>query len=147
MPMGFFAKLFGSKQEPAAPARPSSDTISEATTVRDAWAESSGVPQEMAASEALELYNSPNRPVFLDVREPHELEASGYIPESIHIPMDDVESRLSELNPDLPIIVYCASGMRSMDLGAFLIEKGFKDVSNLNGGLANWPGPVVKKAT
>lgn len=142
--MGFFAKLFGSKKEQAPPAAPPRNSTSEATTVRDAWAESSGVPQEMAASEALALYNSPGRPVFLDVREPHELAASGYIPESIHIPMDEVESRLGELNPEAPVIVYCASGMRSMDLGAFLIEKGFKDVSNLNGGLANWAGPIKK---
>lgn len=78
------------------------------------------------------------------MREQQELENFGRIPGSIHIPMGEVETRHHELNPGKAVVVYCASGMRSMDVGAFLIEKGFRDVSNLNGGLNNWKGPVEK---
>lgn len=94
--------------------------------------------------EALALHGSAEPPVFLDVREDHERQTSGYIPGSVHIPSGEVEARWTELDPRRPVIVYCASGMRSMDAGAFLIEKGFADVSNLNGGMNKWQGPVKR---
>ncbi len=138
--MGFFSKLFGGKEpEPEKPAPRAEEKPEKAD-----WESVGGVPQEMAATEVLDVYNSSDRPVFLDVREPHELEANGYIPGSIHIPMHEVQGRVDELDPQKPIIVYCASGMRSMDVGAFLLESGFADVSNLNGGLQNWAGPLEK---
>lgn len=137
--MGFFSRLFGKKEEQT----PVTNIHTEKTEKTD-WEDVSGVPQELAASEVLELYNGDDRPVLLDVRMQQELDQSGYIPGSVHIPMEEIEGRLGELDPSKPIIVYCASGMRSMDTGAFLLERGFKSVSNLNGGLNGWTGPLEK---
>ncbi|MBI1291896.1 hypothetical protein GC173_11735 [bacterium] len=137
--MGFLSKLFGKKDAPQAPppaAKPAA---------QEEWSEGSSVPQELAASEALLLFNGEKPPVFLDVREEHELDAFGFIPNSIHIPMHEVQGRTDELDAARPVVVYCASGMRSMDVGFFLIQQGFKDVSNLNGGINAWPGPVSRR--
>lgn len=138
--MGFFSKLFGKKEEKK------EEMLSDEThpLPKKAWETASNVPQEMAANEALELYNREKRPVFLDVREEEERQTYGYIPGSVHIPMHEIQGRATELTPAVPVIVYCASGMRSMDVGAFLLEQGFADVSNLNGGMGKWTGPVQK---
>ncbi len=147
--MGFFSKLFGGgqKEEQKPKKENSRAEASSASTPEEDWEGGSGVPQELAHMEVLELYNSENPPVFLDVREPHELEADGFIPNSIHIPLGELEQRASELEPEKPVIVYCASGMRSMDAGCALLEKGFKDVSNLNGGIMAWTGPRETKTS
>lgn len=136
--MGFLSNLFGGKKEvPRSAPEPANSSASSKQ-----WQDAGGVPQELAATEVLDLFNSTSRPVFLDVREPEERVESGFIPGSVHIPMHEIQGRLDELNTGDSIIVYCATGMRSMDAGAFLLQQGFKDVSNLNGGLAKWSGPL-----
>lgn len=137
--MGFLSKLFW-KKEPEAPAKPAAPK----PPASNSWQNSCGVPQELAVMEAMALHKSATPPVFLDVRDEHERQASGYIPGSVHIPMGEIEARHGELDPTKPVVVYCASGMRSMDAGSFLIEKGFGDVSNLNGGMNKWQGPVER---
>ena len=42
---------------------------------------------------------------FLDVRQPREYETS-HIPESKLIPMGQLETRLTELDPEKPVVVY-----------------------------------------
>jgi len=145
--MGLFSKLFGGKREeparPATPAVPSPEPLKKAG---GGWETAGSVPQELAASEVLDLYQKPDRPVFLDVREEEERRQHGFIPGSVHIPMHEIQGRQTELDPSKAVVVYCASGMRSMDVGAFLLEQGFKDVSNLNGGLMKWTGPLEKSS-
>ena len=138
--MGFLSFLFGKKTPPApqGPTPPSTKPQGQSAS----WENEGAVPQEMTARELIDLWESPDCPVFLDVRERAELEADGFIPGSIHIPMGELEARHEELDPSLSIVVYCATGMRSMDAGALLISKGFQDVSNLNGGFVAWKGPT-----
>ncbi len=138
--MGFFSRLFGKKDD-----EPTSQPSAPASSVapaeeEDDWEGGDAVPQELAEPEVRQLYNSDHRPVFLDVREDHEREASGWIPGSIHIPCTAIEQRLEELDKKAAVIVYCASGGRSMDAGCVLLDNGFRDVSNLNGGFSNWQG-------
>lgn len=141
--MGFLSRLFGKKEENPAPSSPPPTPPAKEESTPD-WQLAGGVPQELAASEALEMLQSAEPPAFLDVRDPHELEADGVIPGSTHIPMHEIQGRMDELDPKRPVIVYCSAGMRSMEVGAFLLEQGFMDVSNLNGGLQNWKGPLEK---
>lgn len=142
--MGFFSNLFGGKKEPE-PAKPAETPASQNSGDEDEdWENAGGVPQELAVMEVQALFESENPPVFLDVREDHERQADGYIPGSVHIPSGEIASRCDELSREKPIIIYCASGMRSMDAGAFLMEKGFQDVSNMAGGITVWQGPREK---
>jgi rhodanese-related sulfurtransferase len=73
-----------------------------------------------------------NRPYLLDVRTPSEF-ASGHIPESLNVPVDELRSRLGELPRDREIVVYCQVGQRGYLATRILLQAGFK-VVNLGGG-------------
>jgi rhodanese-related sulfurtransferase len=76
--------------------------------------------------------------VLLDVRAEFERKRE-YIDGSIHIPMQEVGSRIEELKKmkDKEIIVHCAVGGRSVVTSAQLQKLGFK-VGNMMGGIKEW---------
>jgi rhodanese-related sulfurtransferase len=76
-------------------------------------------------------------PVLLDVREPWEFETC-HIPESQLMPMSSIPARQEELDPEQAIVCICHHGSRSMQVAAFLERAGFKDVTNLTGGVHAW---------
>jgi NADPH-dependent 2,4-dienoyl-CoA reductase/sulfur reductase-like enzyme/rhodanese-related sulfurtransferase len=73
------------------------------------------------------------RPLVLDVRNLNEYEAS-HIKEALHIPLDELRFRLSDVPRDRPLVVHCRSGFRSHLAVRILKENGWKDVKNLTGG-------------
>lgn len=73
----------------------------------------------------------------LDVRQPNEYE-EGHIPGARLIPLPQLGDRLKELNPDKPVVVYCAVGGRSRIASQLLAGKGFREVFNLSGGIRAW---------
>ena len=73
--------------------------------------------------------------VVIDVRTADEYN-EGHIDGSINIPVDNISS--IEYDKDSVIIVYCASGMRSSNAAKILIDLGYTNVYNLDGGLINW---------
>ena len=75
--------------------------------------------------------------VVLDVREQWEYD-EGHIPGVVHIPMNDVPARISEIPTDGTVIVSCRSGNRSSVITGFLREEGFSNVHNLDGGIVGW---------
>ena len=83
--------------------------------------------------------------ILIDVREADELAADGYIPNSIHVPLAEVEEKLPELAPDpyQEIIFYCASGKRSQKAVEQAVEMGYRSVYNL-GGISDWPYDIIK---
>lgn len=102
----------------------------------------SNVPS-MSSEESLKVI-SDNSYRFLDVRTDGEY-SDGHIPNSIHIPLQEIKSRISEIEKikDKKIIVYCRSGARSSMASKTLLKERF-DVSNLTGGITSWKGEVVK---
>ena len=102
------------------------------------------VPTEISNEEAVRLLADGSAPVLLDVRETLELESSGWIPGSTHIPMSEIEARFEELAPAAPLLIYCAGGVRSYNVGCFLIAQGFENVSNLSGGFHGWRGEIAR---
>lgn len=73
----------------------------------------------------------------VDVRNPGEVEA-GTIPDAITIPVGQLPSRLDELDPANPTVVYCAGGYRSSVVASLLRRNGFADVSDILGGYGAW---------
>ena len=82
--------------------------------------------------------------VLLDVREPEELEQAA-IAGAHHIPMRQVPERLGELPRDKPIVVFCHAGGRSRRVAQFLVENGFEQVFNLDGGIDAWSRTVDER--
>jgi len=78
-----------------------------------------------------------DEPVILDVREPNEFEICR-IPNSVLIPLAEVEKRVHELDRSSEIVVHCKSGGRSAKAVKFLKEAGFEKVKNLKGGILAW---------
>jgi rhodanese-related sulfurtransferase len=73
----------------------------------------------------------------LDVREPQEIEIAPF-PGAAHIPMGDIPSRLTELDPDRETVVVCHHGVRSAQVAMYLARMGFESVLNLSGGIDAW---------
>lgn len=78
-----------------------------------------------------------DRAVLLDVREPWEY-ALAHVEGSLHIPMGEVQNKLEELNSDRMYVVMCHHGRRSQQVADYLATKGFRQVSNLAGGIDAW---------
>ena len=77
-----------------------------------------------------------DRATFLDVRTPAEHEA-GHIPGSLHIPVDEVRGRLSEIPRDREVLIYCQAGLRGYVAQRILSQEGFR-CRNLVGGYKTW---------
>lgn len=92
---------------------------------------------------ALKLINEVDNLLILDVRRFSEFK-SGKIPNSINIPVDDLEFELDELNEfkEKPILVYCKSGIISTVACTLLEEEGFSNLYNLRGGILDYTGNI-----
>ncbi len=79
---------------------------------------------------------------ILDVRQPKEYER-GHLAGALLMPVKEVATRLTELDRDEPLLVYCHSGVRSKAACQLLLAEGFKDVYNMSGGIVAWKGEKV----
>lgn len=92
---------------------------------------------KMSVTELDSKMKTKQRPYMLDVREPSEREICK-LEDDKNIPLKDLPNRLSELNKDQEILIYCRSGGRSMQACQYLAEQGFTNVTNLTGGVLAW---------
>lgn len=92
--------------------------------------------KETTVQELKEKIDRSDDFTLLDVREPHEYQISNI--DGILIPQDDLPGRLDELDKEKETIVMCRSGARSASAVKLLEQKGFKNVSNLVGGVNAW---------
>lgn len=81
---------------------------------------------------------------LIDVREPNEFD-SGHILGARNIPMSQMKMRMKEIRQDMPVYLYCQSGMRSSRAAQFLHRRGYKDLTQLQGGFKKWSGKVKAK--
>jgi adenylyltransferase/sulfurtransferase len=96
-----------------------------------------GIPQ--ISVEAFKRKLDAKEDIFvLDVREPHEYPIANL--GAPLIPVGSLEGRIQELLPvrDKEIVVHCRSGARSQKAAVILKNAGFKNVSNLTGGILAW---------
>lgn len=75
--------------------------------------------------------------VVVDVRTQSEFRRGAY-PGAVNIPVQALGQRLHEIPRDKPVVVYCASGIRSATAAATLKRSGWGDVVNA-GGLHHMP--------
>jgi rhodanese-related sulfurtransferase len=119
---------YGTAHDPADV--PLSDRVGNAA---DAGAvDPSSCRMDLARARALARGGSPV--AWLDVR----TRPDGAIPGAIHMPLSEVNLRVSELPPDVPVVVFCADGRESSRATVFFRERGMEDTWWLAGGLAAW---------
>ncbi len=84
--------------------------------------------------------------VFVDIREPHELDREGMIPDAIHVPRGVLEFIVTPDSPyfkpvfaeDRQFVLYCQSAWRSALATATLKELGLDRVCHIEGGFSAW---------
>ena len=80
--------------------------------------------------------NDISKKIMIDVRQFEELQASGTVQGSIHVPKGVIEFRLNnndDISFDTSVYVFCAVGVRSAIAGYNLKKVGYKKVFNLVG--------------
>ena len=82
----------------------------------------------------------------LDVREPGEL-AICRLENSHDIPLGILPLRYTEVPKDRPVVVLCKMGGRSAQAMQFLQSRGYRNVSNLAGGIIRWIDDVAPSMT
>lgn len=97
--------------------------------------------QEISPQELKERLDRHPAPTLLDVREDWETKLARF-ENALHIPIEEIETRADELDPDDEIVVYCHQGVRSAAVAEYLRQRGFKNVKNLAGGLDYWARAV-----
>jgi rhodanese-related sulfurtransferase len=123
-------------------------------TVQSMLAEAEAAVPRISPEEAKALVGRADV-LFLDVREPPEVAASGKVPGALAIPRGLVEFRADPASAmhdkafdrNKTVIAYCASGGRSALVGKTLKDMGYANVRNL-GGFKGWvdAGGSVEKS-
>lgn len=87
------------------------------------------------------LAQTDTSPMLLDVREEWEFEYCN-IDGSVLIPMGELPNKLNTLDPLGDIIMICHHGIRSRQMGYYMEQQGFKQITNLDGGVEQWAEDV-----
>lgn len=93
--------------------------------------------ERLSAPFAAELLSSPQPPLAIDVRAPRERDQK-YIDGSLPLPLNHLAENLDKLPHDRPLLVFCAGGYRSSIAASLLQKHGFRNVSEIAGGIAGW---------
>ncbi|NMM31515.1 MAG: rhodanese-like domain-containing protein [Cellulomonas sp.] len=86
------------------------------------------------ATRALELVT--DGATLVDVRESSEWK-SGHAPRAVHIPLGQIDQGARRLTKSRPVVVVCASGMRSRTAAKQLRSLGY-EATSVSGGMAAW---------
>lgn len=92
--------------------------------------------QTIRATELKQWLDRNEKVLLIDVREAYEREICHMGGE--HIPLPIFETHVPTLDRAASIVVYCKSGRRSATACQMLVDAGFKQVSNLEGGILGW---------
>jgi rhodanese-related sulfurtransferase len=95
--------------------------------------------------------------IFIDLRDPRELEREGMMPGAFHCPRGMLEFWIDPASPyhkdvfarDVTFVFFCAGGWRSALAAATALDMGLKPVVHLAGGFSAWTkagGKVERRA-
>lgn len=107
------------------------------------------------AEEAKKLHGQSDV-VFVDLRDPREVEREGLIPGAFHATRGMLEFWIDPESPyhrpvfaeDKRFVFYCAGGWRSALAAKTAQDMGLAKISHIDGGLAAWKeagGPIIEK--
>ena len=93
----------------------------------------------MSPEEAKSKLRENNDIILLDIRTKEEYDEK-HIPNCILIPLDNLNNEVENKieNKESEIIVYCRSGRRSKLACQKLVNLGYRNLYNLEGGIKNW---------
>lgn len=91
----------------------------------------------LSVSQTAEILKQNPQVQLIDVRTGFEWNR-GHIAGAQHIPVDEIASRLQQIDRSRPVLLYCAAGGRSHYALEILKKAGFADVKHLASGISGW---------
>lgn len=98
----------------------------------------SGYVEEIAPEKVNDLLTNGEKLSMVDVRGPEEV-ATGKIPGAYNLPVNEIQTRMTELDKNKQHIIVCQSGGRSSMASMVLKSNGY-NVLNMTGGMNEWAG-------
>jgi rhodanese-related sulfurtransferase len=85
--------------------------------------------------------------IIIDVRTPEEVKEGFIDGATLFLDYNGANfvNEIAKLDKTKTYIVYCKSGGRSAAASDFMANEGFENVNNLDGGIVNWTGKIIKK--
>ncbi|HEV8511649.1 MAG TPA: molybdopterin-synthase adenylyltransferase MoeB [Cyclobacteriaceae bacterium] len=101
--------------------------------------------KEISAPEVKKMLDDKIAFQLIDVREPQEFEFVNI--GGVNIPMNDIEKKISMIKRDIPVVIHCKSGARSLLAIEKLKQHGFTNLLNMKGGIIQWIDEVNPELT
>jgi len=98
-----------------------------------------GKVREIAPADLAARLAGADRPQLLDVRTAGEFERD-HLPGAVNVPITELPARLARLplDRDRPVVAICLSAHRSIPAVRLLARAGYRDASQLAGGMLAW---------
>jgi rhodanese-related sulfurtransferase len=123
---------------------------------KDLLAEANAEIETLSISHAQKLLADENV-IFVDLRDPRELEREGKMPGAFHCPRGMLEFWIDPESPyakpifqeDKKFVFFCAGGWRSALAAKIAQDMGLKPVAHIEGGFGEWKkqGGMVEDST
>lgn len=99
---------------------------------------SGGGANSLTPPQAVQLINR-EKAVVIDVCAPEEF-AAGHVSNAKNVPVAELETRLTQVvkNKTVPVLMVCASGIRSKRAVATAKKLGYEKAYSLAGGMGAW---------
>jgi adenylyltransferase/sulfurtransferase len=102
-------------------------------------------PDEVTVQDMKKALDNPGLNIkVVDVREPDEYEIAKVAGVPL-LPLSELPSRFTELDPNQQYYLHCKVGMRSLQALGFLRQQGFKYVKSVKGGITAWSEEIDSK--
>ena len=79
--------------------------------------------------------------LLVDVRQPQEIGIAA-LPDALVCPMSRAAEWIDRLPKEQPLVVFCHHGIRSMHVAIALNDRGYRNVTNMTGGIDLWSTQV-----
>ncbi|MFQ5713373.1 MAG: FAD-dependent oxidoreductase [Candidatus Scalinduaceae bacterium] len=97
-----------------------------------------GKTRSISPMEVKEQIDRKDDFILLDVRTKPEHDR-GHIRDCVHIPLNELRSKVDQLDKSKEIVTYCGVGLRASNAHRILRNAGFKDAKFMEGSMAAWP--------
>jgi rhodanese-related sulfurtransferase len=100
----------------------------------------------ISSRAALEMYQTNENLIVVDVREKATEYCFGHIPCAINLPLRSgiFEKEFYLLPKESPIMIVCHSGSRSAEASRILSRNGYQEVYSVAGGMSMWSGDTIR---
>lgn len=100
--------------------------------------EARGRITEVSVEQVMDMQRRGERVTLLDVRDPQEVNVCK-IPGAVAISRGNLESKIEAQIPrDAHVVIYCASGNRSVFATETMHQMGYANVASMAGGIRRW---------